>query len=66
VQRWFGGGLYSGNYFPTVDSMQEQVFKKSFSGHYITNYLGTLLIDTTPSSSNVKKKPKKPVIHMGN
>jgi hypothetical protein len=46
--------------------MQEQVFKKSFSGHYITNYLGTLLIDTTPSSSNVKKKPKKPVIHMGN
>ena len=63
VQRWFGGGLYSGNYFPTVDSVQEQVFKRSLAGPYIKNYLGTLLIDTAPP--NLKQQQKKPVIHIG-
>jgi uncharacterized membrane protein required for colicin V production len=63
VQRWFGGGMYSGNYFPSVNTVQEQVFKKSFIGSGIKNYLGALLIDTAPP--NVKEKGKKPVIHMG-
>jgi hypothetical protein len=63
VQRWFGGGLYSGNYFPDVNTVQEQVFKRSFTGPYIKNYLGTLLIDTAPPIN--KQKPKKPVIHIG-
>ena len=63
VQRWFGGGLYSGNYFPDVDTVQEQVFKKSFTGPYLKNYLGALLIDTAPP--NVKQQQKKPVIHIG-
>ena len=31
--------------------MQEQVFKKSFTGPYIKNYLGPLLIDTAPPPS---------------
>jgi hypothetical protein len=32
------------------------VFKKSFTGPYIKNYLGTLLIDTTPPAANQQKK----------
>ncbi len=64
VQRWFGGGIYSGNYFPTVDNVQEQVFKKSLTGPYIKNYLGTLLIDTTPPNAKQPQK-KKPVMHLG-
>lgn len=63
VQRWFGGGMYSGNYFPSVYTVQDYVFKKSFIGSGIKNYLGTLLIDTAPP--NVKEKEKKPVIHLG-
>jgi hypothetical protein len=62
VARWFGGGLYSGNFFPSVNTVQEQVFKKSFTGPYFTNYLGTLLIDTTPPP--IKQQQKKPAIHM--
>jgi uncharacterized membrane protein required for colicin V production len=64
VQRWFGGGLYSGNFFPDVQTVQEQVFKKSFTGPYVTNYLGTLLIDTVPPSAKPQQK-KKPVMHLG-
>ena len=63
MKRWFGGGLMSGNYFPDVNTVQEQVFKKSFTGPYIKSYLGTLLIDTTPPST--KQKQKKPVILIG-
>jgi uncharacterized membrane protein required for colicin V production len=63
VQRWFGGGMYSGNYFPSVDTVQDHVFKKSFIGSGIKKYLGELLIDTAPP--NVKEKQKKPVIHLG-
>ena len=63
VQRWFGGGMYSGNYFPTVENIQEQVFKKSFTGPYLKSYLGALLIDT--ASPTVKQQQNPPVIHMG-
>ena len=63
VQRWFGGGMYSGNYFPSMDTVQDHVFKKSFIGSGIKKYLGELLIDTTPPT--VKEKQKKPVIHLG-
>jgi len=38
--------------------VQEQVFKKSLTGPYLKNYLGTLLIDTAPPT--VKQKQKKP------
>ena len=64
VQRWFGGGLYSGNYFPDVNTIQEQVFKQSLTGPYLKKYLGTLLIDTAPPSAKQPEK-KKPVIHIG-
>jgi uncharacterized membrane protein required for colicin V production len=64
VQRWFGGGLYSGNYFPDVNTIQEEVFKKSLTGPYLKKYLGTLLIDTAPPSAKQPEK-KKPVIHIG-
>jgi len=62
VARWFGGGMYSGNFFPDINTVQEQVFKKSFTGPYLKNYLGTLLIDTAPP--NVKQPQKKPGIKM--
>jgi uncharacterized membrane protein required for colicin V production len=62
--RWFGGGQkgYSGDFIPTMPSVQEAVFKKSFTGPYLTNYLGTLLIDTAPPAANQQKK--KPGIHL--
>jgi hypothetical protein len=55
--------MYSGNYFPTVENIQEQVFKKSFTGPYLKSYLGALLIDT--ASPTVKQQQNPPVIHMG-
>ena len=64
VQRWFGGGLYSGNFFPDVNTIQEQVFKTSLTGPYLKKYLGTLLIETAPPSAKQPEK-KKPVIHIG-
>ncbi|MGD0253800.1 MAG: CvpA family protein [Verrucomicrobiota bacterium] len=58
VKRWYGGGIYSGNYTPDPHTVQESVFKKSFLGPYIKNYLGTLLINTGPPES--KKPAAKP------
>jgi uncharacterized membrane protein required for colicin V production len=60
VKRWFGGGLYSGDYFPSLQTVQEQVFAQSFTGPYIKDYLGPLLIETGPPP---KAKPeKKPAV----
>jgi uncharacterized membrane protein required for colicin V production len=60
VKRWFGGGLYSGDYFPSLQTIQEQVFTKSFTGPYIKDYLGPLLIETVPPP---KAKPEqKPAV----
>jgi uncharacterized membrane protein required for colicin V production len=60
VKRWYGGGLYSGNYFPSLQTVQEQVFKKSFTGPYIKDYLGPLLIEPAPLP---KAKPEhKPAV----
>ena len=69
-QRWYGGGMYSGDYMPDLHTAQEAVFKQSFSGPYIQNYLGMLLIQTGPGgagaagSANEPKKPQ-PIIHIG-
>jgi uncharacterized membrane protein required for colicin V production len=68
-QRWYGGGIYDGDYLPDVHSVQETVFKKSFSGPYIKDYLGMLLIQTGPDSKGAAapvQQAKQPVIHMGN
>jgi uncharacterized membrane protein required for colicin V production len=63
TKRWFGGGLYSGNYFPDLATVQESVFKKSFTGPYIKDYLGPLLIETAPPSA-VKPQPKPAVVNI--
>jgi len=70
VARTYGGGQagFSGDFFPTFQSIQEQVFKKSFTGHYIKEHLGVLLINTTgENGKEVNLPPKKtPIIHIGN
>jgi len=63
--RWYGGGMYSGDYFPTWQNIQESVFKTSFSGPYITKYLGIMLINSSPNESPAAAKPQ-PVIRIGN
>ncbi|MGA2788070.1 MAG: CvpA family protein [Verrucomicrobiota bacterium] len=58
VKRWFGGGMYTGDYFPSIHTIQEQVFTKSFTGPYIKDYLGTLLIEIAPpAAATPEKKP---------
>jgi hypothetical protein len=58
VKQWFGGGLYSGNYFPSLYTIQGQIFTKSFAGPYIKDYLGPLLIETAPPPAPApEKKP---------
>jgi uncharacterized membrane protein required for colicin V production len=71
--RWFGGGQegFSGNYFPTLQQIQEQVFEKSAAGHFIKyGTLGVLLINTAPAGAGKEKSSappqKQPVIHIGN
>ena len=68
-ERWYGGGMYSGNYVPDIHTAQDAVFKQSFSGPYIQNYLSMLLIQTGPGGAGAagSADPKKPqpVIHIG-
>ena len=63
VKRWFGGGLYSGDYFPSMHTIQEQVFTKSFTGPYIKDYLGPLLIETAPPPA-AKPETKPAVVNI--
>jgi len=63
VNRWYGGGIYSGDYFPTWQSVQESVFKDSFTGPYIKNYLSVLLIESEAPGASAPKS--QPVIHIG-
>ena len=60
VKRWFGGGLYSGDYFPSLHTVQEHVFNKSFTGPYVKDYLGPLLIEVAPPPE--AKPEKKPAV----
>jgi uncharacterized membrane protein required for colicin V production len=65
--RVFGGGQqgFSGDFFPTLQSVQEGVFQKSFTGRCINDYLGVVLINTVPAGG-AKAPVKLPVIHFGN
>jgi hypothetical protein len=63
VKRWFGGGVYSGNYFPSLYTIQDQVFTKSFTGPYIKDYLGAVLIETAPPAA-AKPEPKPAVVNI--
>ena len=66
-ERWYGGGIYSGDYMPDLHSAQESVFKQSFSGPYIKDGLGMLLVQTGPGDSGAPDAPpkSKAVIHIG-
>jgi uncharacterized membrane protein required for colicin V production len=70
VARTYGGGQagFSGDFFPTFQSIQEQVFKKSFTGHCIKDHLGVLLINTAGANGKSENVPAKktPIIHIGN
>lgn len=65
-QKWYGGGIYSGDYVPNLHSVQEAVFKKSFTGPYIKDYVGVLLIQTGPDTTRTAQAKTQPVIHIGN
>ena len=63
VKRWFGGGVYSGDFFPSLQIVQDEVFTKSFTGPYIKDYLGPLLIETAPPPK-AKPEPKPAVVNI--
>jgi hypothetical protein len=47
---------YSGDFIPSLYEIQDSVFKKSFAGKFIKDYLIILLINpVTPGSGPVKK-----------
>jgi len=54
-ERWYGA-----HFFPDLHTMQDQVFKKSFTGPYIKDYLGVLLIKPTTSDGNNQPMPDEP------
>jgi len=67
--RWFGGGEegFSGDFFPTFQSMQAGVFEQSFSGKFIKNYAGVMLVNSVDAGAPRSSAPQKqPLIHMGN
>jgi uncharacterized membrane protein required for colicin V production len=66
-QKTFGGGVYQGNYFPRLSQVQASVFKQSFLGPRIKDYLGLLLINTgQPGTGGAQPPRKQPVIKIGN
>ncbi len=63
VKRWFGGGTYSGDFFPSLQTIQDEVFTRSFTGPYIKDYLSPLLIETGPPPK-AKPAPKPAVVNI--
>ncbi len=63
-KRWFGGGIYSGNYLPDLHTVQESVFKKSFLGPYIKDYLGAILIETASPDAKPAPVQKTAVVNI--
>jgi hypothetical protein len=63
--RWFGGGEagYSGDYIPSIASIQEAVFRKSMVGPHIHDFLAPVLIN--PQNGGGLPPAKTPVVHMG-
>jgi uncharacterized membrane protein required for colicin V production len=66
--RWFGGGQqgYSGNFFPTIQSVQAGAFDESFTGPLIAKYLGVMLINTEGVKNSKAPVKSAPVMHIGN
>lgn len=63
-EKNFGGGLFSGNYFPHIYQVQDSVFEHSFLGPLVKNYAGALLINTgqaaAAKNAAAKNNPSKP------
>ena len=55
VQKWYGS-----DYFPSLMSVQQQVFQQSFTGPRIKNYLGALLINSVPPPAKPKMQLAPP------
>ena len=55
-QRWYGS-----DFFPGLQTVQEQVFVKSFTGHSIKKYLGVLLIQSVPPEEGQPEQKSAPV-----
>lgn len=71
VAKTYGGGQsgFSGDFFPSLQSIQEQVFKQSFTGPYIKNCFAPVLITVKGADAkgkNAVPQQKQPVIHIGN
>jgi uncharacterized membrane protein required for colicin V production len=68
--RWFGGGEqgFSGDFFPSLQSVQEAVFQKAFTGKYIKQYAGVMLVNTASADAGKPSAApqKQPIIHIGN
>lgn len=67
--RTFGAGVkgYSGNFFPTIQTVQQGVFKDSFTGPYIERYANVMLVNTTSLTTDSKAPAQNaPVIRIGN
>jgi hypothetical protein len=67
-KRWYGGGIYGGDYVPDLQNVQENVFKNSFTGPHIKDWLGMLLIESGApgDKQNSAAQQKQPIIHIGN
>jgi uncharacterized membrane protein required for colicin V production len=67
--RWYGGGQegFSGDFFPTLQSVQAAVFKGSLTGKFIKDYAGVMLVNTDSSDADKSSAvpQKQPVIHIG-
>jgi uncharacterized membrane protein required for colicin V production len=55
-KKWYGGGIYDGNYIGDLPSFQSSIFRKSVIGPLLKEHLSWLLIENYPGS----KKPVKP------
>jgi uncharacterized membrane protein required for colicin V production len=68
--RWYGGGEkgFSGDFIPDLQTVQESVFKNSFTGPHIKDWLGALLIESGGTDDQQKPavQQKQPIIHIGN
>lgn len=68
--RDLGGGLFKGNYFPHLFTIQDMVFKQSMFGPIIKKDLAVLLISTHGAGPGSQKgavgaPQKKPMIEIG-
>ena len=55
-KQWYGA-----RFFPDLHIIQEQVFEKSSTGHFIKEHLGVLLIQSTPPSEGQPEQSPAPV-----